>query len=124
MKIISTKAHGVLDYLMGVLLIAAPWLLGFANGTAAQWVPVTLGIIMLVMSLFTNYELGAIKVIPMGFHLGMDVLSGILLAASPWLFGFSDVVYLPHLILGIAEAGAGIMTRRVPRLTTATTSRA
>ena len=120
MKIISTKAHGILDYLMGVLLIAAPWLLGFADGTAAQWVPVTLGIIMLVMSLLTNYELGAIKLIPMGVHLGMDVLSGIFLAVSPWLFGFNDVVYLPHLILGIAEVGAGIMTRRVPTLTTAT----
>ena len=127
MKIISTKVHGVLDYLMGLVLFAAPWpwLLGFADGTAAQWVPITLGVMMIVMSFFTNYELGVIKVIPMGFHLGMDVLSGIFLAASPWIFGFSETVYLPHLILGIAEVGAGIMTRRTPKTaTTATVSRA
>jgi hypothetical protein len=31
MKIISTKLHGVLDYLVGIILIRSPWLFGFAN---------------------------------------------------------------------------------------------
>jgi hypothetical protein len=44
-------------------------------------------------------------------HLALDVLSGIVLAASPWLFDFADRVYLPHLILGLIEIGAGLMTR-------------
>ena len=39
---------------------------------------------------------------------------GVLLAASPWLFGFADRVYWPHLILGLAEIGAGLMTRTTP----------
>lgn len=110
MKIISTKTHGVLDYLMGILLIASPWIFGFANGTAAQWIPVAIGIVMLVMSLCTNYELGAIKMLSMRAHLTMDFLVGIFLAVSPWLFHFSEVVYLPHLIFGIAEVGAALMT--------------
>jgi hypothetical protein len=41
-------------------------------------------------------------------------MSGILLAASPWIFGFADTVYLPHLILGIAEIGAALMTQKNP----------
>lgn len=28
---INTKTHGVIDYLTGVLLVAAPYLFGFAN---------------------------------------------------------------------------------------------
>ena len=40
MRIISTRIHGIIDYLTGLLLIVAPWLFGFANGGAAQWVPV------------------------------------------------------------------------------------
>jgi hypothetical protein len=32
MRIISTRTHGVIDHLTGLLLIAAPWLFGFANG--------------------------------------------------------------------------------------------
>jgi hypothetical protein len=51
-------------------------------------------------SLFTNYELGLVGLIGMPAHLGMDAASGLLLAASPWLFGFSDVVWAPHLVLG------------------------
>jgi hypothetical protein len=114
MRVISTKAHGVLDYMMGLLLIASPWLFNFANGGAEQWIPIILGAGAIVYSLMTNYEMGAMKTISMPTHLMLDLMSGILLAASPWLFGFADVVYLPHLILGIAEIGASLMTQKQP----------
>ncbi len=117
MRFLSTKAHGTMDYLMGLLLIAAPWLLGFAEGGAETWVPVVLGVAMLGLSLMTNYEMGVIKALPMSLHLTIDLLSGLLLAASPWLFGFADRVYLPHLILGIAEVGASLVTQKTPGFT-------
>ena len=110
MKIISTKVHGVLDYLMGAILIAAPWLLNFDRGGAETWVPVVLGAGVILYSLFTNYEFIVAKGISMRTHLTLDVLSGIFLAASPWIFGFNEYVYLPHLIFGILEIGAGSMT--------------
>lgn len=110
MKIISTKAHGVLDYLMGVLLIASPWIFNFARGGAETWVPVILGAGALLYSLLTNYEMGVSKAISMRSHLTLDMLSGIFLALSPWIFGFNDFVYLPHLIFGILEIGAAMMT--------------
>lgn len=114
MRFIDTRVHGIVDYLMGVFLMAAPWLFGFATGGAAQWVPVILGIAVLLYSLMTDYELGVIKVISMRAHLMIDLLSGVFLAASPWIFGFSEEVFLPHLILGIAEIGASLMTKQHP----------
>src|SRR5688500_7964844 len=108
MKIISTKTHGYLDYLVGMLLIAAPWLFDFNRGGAETWVPVILGISALVYSLLTDYELGLSRQISMRTHLMLDYASGILLAASPWLFGFADYVWEPHLILGILEIGAAM----------------
>jgi hypothetical protein len=45
---------------------------------------------------------------------GIDVASGALLALSPWLFGFADRVFWPHLIVGIMEIGAGLTTRTAP----------
>jgi hypothetical protein len=54
---IPRNVHGILDYVVGLLLIAAPWLLGFADGTAAQNVPVALGAGALLYSLLTNYDL-------------------------------------------------------------------
>ena len=118
MKIISTKTHGYLDYMMGILLIASPWIFGFATGGAEQWVPIVLGASALVYSLMTNYELGAYRVLSMKTHLTIDMLSGALLAVSPWLFGFSDRVTTPHLILGLLEIGAALMTRTTPATAT------
>lgn len=114
MRFINTRVHGMMDYLMGVLLIISPWLFGFANGGAAQWVPIILGLGALLYSLMTDYELGLLKIISMKAHLMIDLVAGIFLAASPWLFGFADEVYLPHLILGIAEIGASVMTEQHP----------
>ncbi|HEU0137487.1 MAG TPA: SPW repeat protein [Flavobacterium sp.] len=65
----------------------------------------------IVYSLMTAYELGAAKVISMPTHLTIDFISGAFLAASPWIFNFADEVYLPHLIVGILEIGASLMTK-------------
>ena len=126
MRFIPTKVHGVLDYLSGLLLIASPWMFDFANGGAAQWVPIFIGATILVVSLITDYELSLAKLVPMPTHLGIDVLGGALLAASPWLFGFDELVIWPHLLIGIAEVGAGLLTRQVPdyRVSTATSEAA
>lgn len=114
MRFISTRAHGTIDYLIGVLLIAAPWLFGFAANGAETWVPVVLGISVIVYSLLTDYERGAAPVLSMRTHLWLDGLGGALLAASPWLFGFADLVWAPHLTFGLLEVGLALMTRTVP----------
>ncbi len=115
MKFISTHTHGILDYVVGVALIAAPWLFGFANDGPATVIPVALGIGTLAYSLLTRYELGVIKLIPFKGHLTLDLMAGVLLASSPWIFGFSDYVYLPHLVVGLFEIGAVLTTQTVPR---------
>ncbi len=114
MRFIPTRIHGVLDYLVGLLLIASPWLFDFADGGAQQWIPIILGAGAIVYSLFTDYEMGAIRRLSMPAHLTLDLMSGILLAVSPWLFGFADDVYVPHLVLGLLEIGASLMTKRMP----------
>ena len=114
MRFISTKLHGAVDYLTGLLLIASPWLFNFDNGEAAQWIPVLIGVSALLYSLLTDYELGAIKMISVPGHLMLDLASGVFLAASPWLFGFSDYVYLPHLVIGLFEIGAALTTQKTP----------
>lgn len=114
MRFITTRVHGYLDYAMGALLIAMPWLLGFDMNGPETWIMVALGIGAILYSLFTNYELGAFRMIPMTGHLWLDFFSGLLLAASPWLFGFADYVWAPHLILGVMEMGAAGFTVPTP----------
>jgi hypothetical protein len=111
---LPTRVHGMLDYLLGALLIAAPWLFGFAVDGAEQWVPVAVGAGVLLYSLFTDYELGLVKKLQMPAHLLLDALGGLLLAASPWMFGFDERVWMPHVIIGAIEIVIVAITNTVP----------
>ncbi len=91
-----------------------PWVLNFDRGGIETWLPVILGATTILYSLLTDYELGMAKVISMRTHLALDFISGALLAVSPWLFGFADYVWAPHLIVGLIEIGVTLLTTRVP----------
>lgn len=114
MRIIPTRIHGILDYLVGIILIASPWVFDFDNGGAETWVPVIVGIMVLLQTIMTDFEVGIIRKIPMASHLRMDLFIGLFLAASPWIFDFDEVVWEPHVIFGIFSILASLMTRTVP----------
>lgn len=114
MRLFSTSVHGVLDYTVGALLIAAPWIFGFARGGAEQWVFVAAGGAALVYSAFTDYEFGLVRKLPMPIHLWLDAFSGVFLAASPWIFGFDQRVWLPHVVAGLFEVFAASVTDTIP----------
>ncbi|HEX2093595.1 MAG TPA: SPW repeat protein [Longimicrobiaceae bacterium] len=111
---LPTRIHGVLDYLVSALLIASPWLLGFHRGGAETWVPVVLGVGTVIYSLLTDYELGVARELQMTVHLWLDGISGILLAASPWVFGFDERVWIPHVAFGVFEMAAAVVTDTIP----------
>jgi hypothetical protein len=106
-RFVPTGIHAYFDYVGGIGLISAPFLFGFANiGGVAVFLPIILGVGLILYSLLTDYELGipGLKFIPMTFHLIFDFVAAALIAASPFLFGFSQYapnVWLPHLISGI-----------------------
>ena len=114
MRIISTRAHGAVDYVTGAGLLAAPALLGIGDEPAAARALRAAGAVATVYSLLTDYELGVARIIPMPAHLAMDAASGVLLAASPWLFGFADRgprYRLPHVAIGVAEILAALTSK-------------
>jgi hypothetical protein len=112
MHIITRKIHAVLDYLSAILLICAPWAFNFNDSVTATQLTVGAGVLIAVMSAMTDYEGGLIRLIPMSVHLNMDILLGVLLFASPWIFGFNKEVYLPHVIMGLYSILTGILTVR------------
>lgn len=114
MKPITSRTHGLLDYIVGVVLIIAPFLLGFANDGPAMWVPIILGAGVILYSLLTHYEYGMVAAIPLPFHLVLDALGGVFLAASPWIFGFAEYIWVPHVLFGLLEIGVAALTRTVP----------
>lgn len=101
MKIIDRKTHGYLDYVYGVLLMTSPWVLDYYGKGIESWIPIVMGMGTLMYSALTDYELGFIKLIPMRVHLRVDLVAGIFLALSPWIFGFSERIIWPHMLFGI-----------------------
>lgn len=114
MKPIPTKVHGMLDYASGALFLASPLLLNFKKSRAATNVALGTGIAVLGLSAMTDYEAGLTRRIPMQTHLNIDTVTGLLVAASPWLFGFSKRIAWPHLVFGLLEVGAGLLTQSQP----------
>jgi hypothetical protein len=115
MQVIPTRMHGMMDYVIGALLIASPWIFGFSDESAtAKWTFVVIGAVLLLTSMATNYELGLMHVVPMHMHLWADAVAGIVLALSPWIFGYANDTgtngWLPALIIGIAELGTAAMS--------------
>jgi general stress protein CsbA len=113
MRFIPTRFHAPLDYIVGVALIAMPWIFRFSDVTAATVVSVVLGVGLIAYSLVTDYELGVWKVAPMAVHNLIDVVAGAVLALSPWLFGFADEganAWLPLVAVGLAAIFLGLTT--------------
>jgi hypothetical protein len=119
MKVIPTYVHGILDYIVGLVLLFAPAIFGFQHiGGAAVVIPQILGAVIIVMAICTKYELGLFKLVSMKNHIVVDYVIGAFLAISPWLFGFGQfavVVWAPHLIVGIALFMLALLSQTVPQ---------
>ena len=105
--------------MVGVILILAPTIFGFTEvGGPAVLIPQVLGAALIAYSLLTNYEWGIYTVLPMSYHLVVDTLAAIFLAASPWLFGFSDekaAAWIPHVAAGVAVILVVLVSQTKPR---------
>lgn len=84
---IGAVSHGILDYALGILLLAGPSVIGFA-GVQATWSYV-FGGVLLAMAIVTRYPLGIIKTIGLGIHGFVELLLAISLIAAPWYGNFS-----------------------------------
>jgi VIT1/CCC1 family predicted Fe2+/Mn2+ transporter len=107
--------HGVLDYLLAALLIAAPFLFGFDTDTAIA-VSIVAGIAVLMLGAFTAWTTGIVKSIPPVAHAMLDYALAALLIASPFLFGFTDDSGATafFVVVGVAGIVLAIATRIVP----------
>lgn len=102
--LIPVRGHGVLDYLVGIFLIVAPWLARYHPGdVVAFWVSIGFGIATILYSLLTDYPLGLAPVIPMRVHLWIDLLSGIFLLIVPFAAGWMARGVWPLPAVGLME---------------------
>jgi hypothetical protein len=110
---ISTRTHGVLDFLTAGTLVALPRVLGWGERVTNTLTGVAIG--TLGYSLLTNYEFGVLRVLPMRGHLAIDAMSGVALCAAPAMFPEEDrSTHATLVALGLFEIGAAMLTQPEP----------
>jgi len=114
MRFISTKAHTVIGVIVGVALLFAPVIFNFADNTAATLSAVIVGAFILLNELITTSPYSPVKLVPMKVHIVLDVVTGVFLALTPFLFSFmnsdDNAQWVPHLVVGIMVAGYALLT--------------
>jgi len=108
--------HAILDYAVGVLLIAAPWLFAFDDVGPPTAVCVAAGVGVLLLAASTQWPPSFVNVVPVTVHLALDLGLGVFLIASSFLFDFQDVsgARIFTIVVGVGELLAVVATRWLP----------
>lgn len=116
-KPINTKLHGILDYTFGFILLL-PWIVSYNEQSNDTIIIAFLGALTILLSLMTNYELSAMKVIPMKVHLFIDVIVGLFLLCLPFIFPLYNYYLYWPVILGCGELLIVILSSSKPFVVT------
>ena len=110
---ISQTIHGGIEYVAGILLIAAPFIFGFDDDGSATAVSIVLGVLVIFIAAITSGPTSIIDSLPVGGHVVLDYALAAILIASPFIFGFSDdsdpTVFF--IVLGVAHLLITVGTR-------------
>jgi VIT1/CCC1 family predicted Fe2+/Mn2+ transporter len=107
---VPVLVHGVLEYIVGALFIAAPFLFGF-DSSAATAASIVAGLFLLAFTAISALPTGLVSSITVGVHVTVDFVFAGLLVALPFILGFRDeaaptalfiVVGVLHLLVTIA----------------------
>jgi VIT1/CCC1 family predicted Fe2+/Mn2+ transporter len=86
---VPALVHGAVEYVVGALLIVAPFLFGF-KATSATAASVVVGLALLAFTAMSALPTGLVRSISLGVHVLADVILAVLLVALPFLLGFTD----------------------------------
>lgn len=109
---ISTNTHAMLEPLMAILLIASPWIFGFSSTDDAKTICIVAGVAMLILGATTRWRYSLVNLVPLEWHFRSDLLLGLLLILSPFIFGFDGAGGATRflIIFGLAEIIAALAT--------------
>jgi len=116
-RFLPTRLHGLIDFATPPVLLVAPALLKLDRSSLAALAPRVAGVSALAYSLVTDYETAPRRTLPMPVHLALDAMSGVALAAAPWLSGDArrgTRYWLPHAAAGASEVLLALVTQTAP----------
>ena len=92
---VPVLVHGAYEYVVAILLIAAPFLFSFDKDSATAS-SIVLGLVLLAVTATSRLPTGLTKTLSVGLHVGFDVVFALLLVALPFVFRFQDETAPPR----------------------------
>jgi hypothetical protein len=113
---IPLNVHAMLEPIIALVIIAAPWIFGFSDVDDATVVCVAVGVVMLLAGSMTDWRISLVRLIPLRMHFMTDLLLGAVLILSPFVLGFSDQGGATRftIIAGVLELMTALATRWDP----------
>ena len=109
MRFIPTIAHGLADYIVGLIVLGLPIYFGWTG--ASQVTFLALGLLVICYSLLTDYELGLFRVLRIRFHLLLDALFGIVMLVAPALLRLPNKAHVPLYVIGVLSLFLSLTTK-------------
>lgn len=100
MKVLGAVSHGVIDYLMVILLAVGPRVVGFTNPHQSM-ICYGLAAVHFLLTIITRFPLGITKTIPFWLHGSVEIVVAVLLVILPWLAQFSAGVLSRNFFVAI-----------------------
>ena len=97
---LTSKTHGIVDYLMVIFLWTAPSLFNLPD--ISSTITYGLGIIHLALTAFTNYEYGLIRFIPLKIHSVIELVFSFALTGLAFYLHHMEGEISRNFFLGIA----------------------
>ncbi len=98
MKPISPRIHGYLDYATVLLFLASPTLIGLTG--AASMAAYALAGVHAILTLITDFPLGAAKLLAFPYHGWVERIVGPLLIVVPFGIGFGGPARILSITMG------------------------
>lgn len=87
LSILPMWLHVALESVLGVLLVLAPFVLGFDDVTAALAMSVTAGVLILVSMLISDHASAATRLLPLRAHEAFDYVLALMVIITPFATG-------------------------------------
>jgi predicted PurR-regulated permease PerM len=86
---VPVLVHGLLDYLVGIVLLAGPFVLDF-DDDAAIATSIAAGVLLLVLAGASDLPAAFVRSIPRALHAIFDYVLAIAILVAPFVLGFTD----------------------------------
>ena len=86
---VPLSLHGIAEYGIGVLSIAAPFLFNF-DSNGATVISALIGAGVLVLAVVTEAPTGIVRNLPIASHIVIDYVLSLFLIVAPFIFSFTD----------------------------------